>query len=72
MEISKEDIRKYIQIIALDNLINTLEEALENEIIDPDSRELAIQIINESRNILSEYSQDIEPETKIKRPVWKQ
>ena len=55
MEEEKLAIRKNIRILALDNLINTYTDALEDKELNlgPDERELAINIINEAREMLS-------------------
>lgn len=65
-------IRESIIIIALDNLIRDYSEALETNILGPDERELAIQIINESKLMLQEKSQDPKFSNQIPRPKWNQ
>lgn len=60
----KYEIRKNIIIIALDNLINTYTEVLEN--LNEDEKELASLIIEEAKEMLSD--QEI-PNT-IPRPKW--
>lgn len=65
-------IRKNIRILALDNLINTYTDALEDKQLNlgPDERELAIDIINEARLMLSEETQEVNNQV-ISRPKWK-
>lgn len=65
-------IRKNIRILALDNLINTYTDALEDKQLNlgPDERELAIDIINEARLMLSEETQEVNNQV-IQRPKWK-
>lgn len=65
-------IRKSIRILALDNLINTYTDALEDKQLNlgPDERELAIDIINEARLMLSEETQEVNNQV-IPRPKWK-
>lgn len=72
MEEEKLAIRKNIRILALDNLINTYTDALEDKELNlgPDERELAINIINEARDMLSEETQEV-PHKVIQRPSWK-
>lgn len=60
----KYEIRKNIIIIALDNLINTYTEVLEN--LNEDEKELASLIIEEAKEILS----DQEIPNPIPRPKW--
>ena len=65
-------IRKNIRILALDNLINTYTDALEDKQLNlgPDERELASDIINEARLMLSEETQEVNNQV-IPRPKWK-
>ena len=65
-------IRKNIRILALDNLINTYTDALEDKQLNLglDERELAIDIINEARLMLSEETQEVNNQV-IPRPKWK-
>lgn len=65
-------IRKNIRILALDNLINTYTDALEDKQLNlgPDERELATNIINEARLMLSEETQEVNNQV-IPRPKWK-
>lgn len=60
----KYEIRKNIIIIALDNLINTYTEVLEN--LNGDEKELASLIIEEAKEMLS----DQEIPNPIPRPKW--
>lgn len=60
----KYEIRKSIIIIALDNLINTYTEVLEN--LNDDEKELASLIIEEAKEMLS----DQEIPNPIPRPKW--
>lgn len=72
MDQEKLAIRKNIRILALDNLINTYTDALEDKQLNlgPDERELAIDIINEARLMLSEETQEVNNQV-IPRPKWK-
>lgn len=72
MEEEKLAIRKNILILALDNLINTYTDVLEDKELNlgPDERELAINIINEAREMLSEETQEVSNQV-IQRPKWK-
>ena len=65
-------IRKNIRILALDNLINTYTDALEDKELNlgSDERELAINIINEAKEMLSEETQEVNNQV-IPRPKWK-
>lgn len=65
-------IRKNIRILALDNLINTYTDALEDKQLNlgPDERELAINIIHEAKEMLSEEIQEVVNPV-IQRPKWK-
>lgn len=65
-------IRKNIRILALDNLINTYTDALEDKQLNlgPDERELATDIINEARLMLSEETQEVNNQV-MQRPKWK-
>lgn len=60
----KYEIRKNIIIIALDNLINTYTEVLEN--LNEDEKELASLIIEEAKEMLS----DQKIPNPIPRPKW--
>ena len=60
----KYEIRKNIIIIALDNLINTYTEVLEN--LNEEEKELASLIIEEVKEMLS----DQEIPNPIPRPKW--
>lgn len=60
----KYEIRKNIIIIALDNLITTYTEVLEN--LNEDEKELASLIIQEAKEMLS----DQEIPNPIPRPKW--
>lgn len=72
MDQERLTIRKNIRILALDNLINTYTDALEDKQLNlgPDERELAIDIINEARLMLSEETQEVNNQV-IPRPKWK-
>lgn len=65
----KEDIKNNIIIIALDNLISTYSNELENEDSDLTSEEIELMgyIIEEAKSILFEYQK----EKIIRRPQWK-
>lgn len=60
----KYEIRKNIIIIALDNLINTYTEVLED--LNEEEKELASLIIEEAKEMLS----DQEIPNPIPRPKW--
>lgn len=60
----KYEIRKNIIIIALDNLINTYTEVLEN--LNEEEKEFASLIIEEAKEMLS----DQEIPNPIPRPKW--
>lgn len=60
----KYEIRKNIIIIALDNLVNTYTDALEN--LNEGEKELASLIIEEAKEMLS----DQEIPNPILRPKW--
>jgi hypothetical protein len=72
MDKEKLAIRKNIRILALDNLINTYTDALEDKELnlEPDERELALDIMNEARIMLSEEVQEVVNPV-IQRPKWK-
>ena len=72
MDKEKLAIRKNIRILALDNLINTYTDALEDKELnlESDERELAINIINEAKEMLSEETQEVSNSI-IQRPKWK-
>lgn len=72
MDKEKLAIRKNIRILALDNLINTYTDALDDKELNlgSDERELAINIINEAREMLSEETQEVVNPV-IQRPQWK-
>lgn len=62
--VTKEEIRKNIQIIALNNLIEDYASFLE-VCKNPQERELTENIISEAKEMISEY------QSQIKRPQWK-
>lgn len=72
MDKEKLAIRKNIRILALDNLINTYADALEDKELnlESDERELAINIIHEAKEMLSEEIQEVVNPV-IQRPKWK-
>lgn len=72
MEEEKLAIRKNIRILALDNLINTYTDALEDKELnlESDERELAINIVYEAKEMLSEEIQEVVNPV-IQRPKWK-
>lgn len=72
MDKEKLAIRKNIRILALDNLINTYTDALEDKELnlESDERELAINIINEAKEMLLEEIQEVVNPV-IQRPKWK-
>nr|UVX50109.1 MAG: hypothetical protein [Bacteriophage sp.] len=72
MDKEKLAIRKNIRILALDNLINTYTNALDDKELNlgSDERELAINIINEAKEMLSEETQEVSNSI-IQRPQWK-
>lgn len=72
MDKEKLAIRKNIRILALDNLINTYTDALNDKELNlgSDERELAINIINEAKEMLSEETQEVSNSI-IQRPQWK-
>lgn len=72
MDKEKLAIRKNIRILALDNLINTYTDALDDKELNlgSDERELAINIINEAKEMLSEETQEVYNSI-IQRPQWK-
>ena len=72
MDKEKLAIRKNIRILALDNLINTYTDVLEDKELnlESDERELAINIINEAKEMLSEEIQEVVNPV-IQRPKWK-
>ena len=72
MDKEKLAIRKNIRIIALDNLLNTYTDALDDKELNlgSDERELAINIINEAKEMLSEETQEVSNSI-IQRPQWK-
>ena len=72
MDKEKLAIRKNIRILALDNLINTYTDALDDKELNlgSDERELAINIINEAKGMLSEETQEVSNSI-IQRPQWK-
>ena len=71
MDKEKLAIRKNIRILALDNLINTYTDALDDKELNlgSDERELAINIINEAKEMLSEETQEVSNSI-IQRPQW--
>lgn len=62
--VTKEEIRKNIQIIALNNLIEDYTSFLEI-CKNPPERELTENIISEAKEMILEY------QSQIKRPQWK-
>ena len=72
MDKEKLAIRKNIRILALYNLINTYTDALDDKELNlgSDERELAINIINEAKEMLSEETQEVSNSI-IQRPQWK-
>lgn len=72
MDKEKLAIRKNIRILALDNLINTYTDALDDKELNlgSDERELAINIINEAKEMLSEETPEVSNSI-IQRPQWK-
>lgn len=72
MDKEKLAIRKNIRILALDNLINTYTDALEDKELnlESDERELAINIVYEAKEMLSEEIQEVVNPV-IQRPKWK-
>ena len=72
MDKEKLAIRKNIRILALDNLINTYTDALDDKELNlgSDERELVINIINEAKEMLSEETQEVSNSI-IQRPQWK-
>lgn len=62
--VTKEEIRKNIQIIALNNLIEDYTSFLE-VCKNPSERELTENIISEAKEMILEY------QAQIKRPQWK-
>lgn len=72
MDKEKLAIRKNIRILALDNLINTYTDALDDKELNlgSDERELAINIIHEAKEMLSEEIQEVVNPV-IQRPQWK-
>ena len=72
MNKEKLAIRKNIRILALDNLINTYTDALDDKELnlESDERELAINIIHEAKEMLSEEIQEVVNPV-IQRPKWK-
>ena len=72
MNKEKLAIRKNIRILALDNLINTYTDALDDKELNlgSDERELAINIIHEAKEMLSEEIQEVVNPV-IQRPKWK-
>lgn len=64
--VTKEEIRKNIQIIALNNLIEDYTSFLE-VCKNPSERELTENIISEAKEMILEY----QSQSQIKRPQWK-
>lgn len=62
--VTKDEIRKNIQIIALNNLIEDYTSFLEI-CKNSQQRELTENIISEAKEMISEY------QSQIKRPQWK-
>lgn len=63
--VTKEEIRKNIQIIALNNLIEDYTSFLEVCKNPPEREELIENIISEAKEMILEY------QSQIKRPQWK-
>lgn len=68
----KKGIRKNIIILALDNLIQSYTNALEDDNIDPplsnEEREISELIIKEAMEMLTEIANE---NLHIQRPIWK-
>lgn len=62
----EQDIKNYIILIALDNLISTYKDALDIMQLEPQERELLQQIIDSAQII---YNEMYNPQ--IKKPIWK-
>lgn len=67
----KSEIRKNINILALDNLIITYQNALDDKELDlsREERELAILIISEAKLMLSDMEES-QVTNQIPRPKW--
>lgn len=63
----EEDIKKKVIIIALDNLIETYKNALDELKLTAEEEEFTKNLINISQTILSEMCSE---ESEIKRPIW--
>lgn len=62
-----QDIKNYILLIALDNLINTYKDALEIMQLTQEEIEFLHQMINSAQEL---YNEMYNP--KIKKPKWKE
>lgn len=67
-----DDIKKNVQLLALNLLIASYSEALENKELnlDSESREFIITLISIAREMVSELDQPVQQPV-IPRPKWK-